>query len=183
MSSSTFGSPAASPEHPQADAQEDVTARIIARLTKRRLTIAVAESLTGGLLAAELTRIPGASAVVLGGVVAYATELKHSLLGVEPGTLAIHGPVHPDVAVQMATGVRRVLSIGREAASIGISTTGVAGPDPQGGHEPGTVYIGVSISGEVHAVPLQLTGSRDDIRLATVACALEQLDRILDNVL
>lgn len=164
-------------------AASDVTTRIITRLTRRHLTIAVAESLTGGLLVAELTRIPGASAVVLGGVVAYSTELKHSVLGVEHGTLAMHGPVHPDVAVQMATGVRRVLSADRESASVGISTTGVAGPDPQGGQQPGTVFIGISVNGEVHALELHLTGTRDEIRRATVTRALQELDRILDDAL
>lgn len=161
----------------------DVTARIIERLSKRHMTIAVAESLTGGLLSAELTRIPGASRVVLGGVIAYSTELKHSLLGVEPGTLAIHGPVHADVAIQMATGVRKLATVASGTASIGVATTGVAGPEPQGGQEPGTVFIGLSLSSEVHAIALRLTGSREEIRSATVRRALEELDRVLETVL
>ena len=100
-------------------------ADLVAELTRRGLTIAVAESLTGGLLVAELIAVPGASLVVRGGVVAYATDLKEELLGVDAALLAASGPIHPDVARQMADGVRR-----RLGADIGISTTGAAGPGP-----------------------------------------------------
>lgn len=160
----------------------DVTAQLIQRLAQRGLTIAAAESLTGGLLTAELTRVPGSSAVVVGGVVAYATEIKHAVLGVEPRTLALHGPVHPDVAVQMATGVRRALAVDRPV-SVGISTTGVAGPDPQGGQPPGVVFLGISVNTEVHAIALTLSGTRDEIRRATVERAIIELDRVLASVL
>ena len=123
------------------------SAEIIATLIERGYQIAVAESLTGGLLVAELIDTPGASAVVVGGVVAYNTELKASVLNVDAGALAEHGAVHPDVAAQMATGVRAALALAAGPPHIGISTTGVAGPEPQDGQSVGTVYLGFAIGG------------------------------------
>ena len=152
---------------------DDPTAALIAELTRRGLTIAVAESLTGGALAAELIRIPGASVVVAGGIVAYQTELKHTLLGVDPALLAANGPVDPEVARQMAAGARRRLTLGGRGADVGVATTGVAGPDPQGGQQPGTVYLGLSLGTESSAVPLNLVGDRAVIRAKTVAAAVE----------
>lgn len=158
---------------PPADASE--TATVVGALIERGLTIAVAESLTGGLLTAELTSIPGASAVVLGGAVVYATELKHTLVGVDAELLAAEGPVHPEVARQLAAGVRERLAVGGRPADLGVATTGVAGPDPQGGRPVGTVYVGVSSSAGTRAVALQLAGDRDAIRRATVAEAVRAL--------
>ena len=149
-------------------------AALIAELTRRGLTIAVAESLTGGLLVAELIAVPGASVVVRGGVVAYATDLKQALLGVDAALLAASGPIHPDVARQMADGVRR-----RLGADIGISTTGAAGPDPQDGHEPGEVWLGFAIGDEVSAVGLALGGDRDAIRSHTVSESLSRVRQLL----
>lgn len=161
------------------------TAELIAALTARGLTIAVAESLTGGLLTAELIRPAGASVVVLGGVVAYDTRLKHSLLGVDSDLLAEHGPVHPDVAKQLARNVRDRLAVAGRPADLGIAVTGVAGPDPQGAQQPGTVYIGLSFGDQTLARELLLSGSRDEIRAGTVAEALrwlgEALERGLDH--
>jgi nicotinamide-nucleotide amidase len=148
---------------------------IVAALTARGLTVAVAESLTGGLLVSALVGVPGASAVVLGGVVAYNTELKHTVLGVDAALLARTGPVDPEVARQMATGVREALAVGGRAADIGLSTTGVAGPDPQGGQPVGTVYVGIAIGSEVSSLALALEGDRRDIRNASVLAALETL--------
>jgi nicotinamide-nucleotide amidase len=119
---------------------------LISALRERGQTVAVAESLTGGLICAALIEVSGASAAVRGGVVAYATELKHRLLDVDAGLLARNGPVDPDVAAQMALGVRE-----RLGADWGLATTGVAGPDPQDGVEPGRVYVG--IAGPLVAVP------------------------------
>lgn len=150
----------------------DETARLIAELATRGLTLAVAESLTGGGLTAEFTRPAGASAVVLGGVVVYATELKHSLVGVDAALLAEHGPVHPDVAAQLADGVRRAAAVGGRPADIGVSTTGVAGPDPQGGQPPGTVFVGVSTSATTRVIALNLSGSRAEIRAEAVRRAV-----------
>ena len=149
---------------------------VVAALRDAGLTLATAESLTGGLVAARVVDVPGASAVLRGGVVAYATDLKHRLLGVDADLLAERGAVDPDVAAAMARGVRDRLS-----ADVGVSTTGVAGPDPQDGHEAGTVFVAVSLppaladrhGGAERVVPLRLTGGRDEIRTATVAHALE----------
>lgn len=157
----------------------DLSADIVATLAAKHYTIAVAESLTGGLLVAELIRTPGASAVVLGGVVAYNTELKHTLLGVDAEVLAAHGAVHPDVAAQMAAGVRSALAVAGEPAYIGISTTGVAGPDAQDGQPVGSVYLGFAIGSEVRTKHLQLEGSREDIRTAVVYESLNELVELL----
>lgn len=158
---------------PSADA--DLTAVVVGALIERGLTVAAAESLTGGLLTAELTRVPGASATVLGGAVVYATELKHTLVGVDAALLAAEGPVHPEVARQLAAGVRERLAVGGRAADLGVATTGVAGPDPQGGRAVGTVYVGISSSAGTRSVALELSGDRDAIRRATVEEAVRAL--------
>jgi len=111
---------------------------LVASLAARQLTVATAESLTGGLLAAVLTEIPGSSAVVRGGLIVYATDLKHHLAGVDADLLAARGPVDPQVAAALADGARR-----RCGASIGIGVTGVAGPDPQDGVPVGTWFCAV----------------------------------------
>jgi len=144
----------------------------VAILIERGLTIAVAESLTGGQLVARLIDTPGASAVVLGGVVAYSTELKHTLLGVPASLLAAHGAVDPDVARAMAAGVRTALAVGGVPADVGIATTGVAGPEPQDGQAVGTVWVGLAIGGRVDAFPFFFSGSRADIRSQAVDAAM-----------
>lgn len=156
-------------------ADPSATETVIHTLIQRGLTIAVAESLTGGLLTAELTSVPGASAVVLGGAVVYATEPKHTLLGVDAALLATEGPVHPEVARQLAVGVRDRLAVAGRAADIGVATTGVAGPDPQGGRPVGTVYVGVASDAGARSVALALTGDRDGIRRQTVVEAVRAL--------
>jgi nicotinamide-nucleotide amidase len=157
----------------------DPAADLVAELTARHLTIAVAESLTGGLLAAELVRIPGASAVLNGAVVAYDSELKHTLLGVDSSILNVHGPVHPDVAKQMAVGARTLLAVGGVRADVGVATTGVAGPDSQAGQDPGTVFIGLSMGSGSWAVHLDLRGDRAAIRAETVASAIEAVSELM----
>ena len=142
-------------------------AELIALLAARQQSIAVAESLTGGLLAGALTDVPGASAVFLGGVVAYATELKAVLLGVDRAVLAVQGAVSAEVAEAMATGVR-----GRLGATVGAATTGVAGPDPAEGKPAGTVYIAASAGDKTRVRQLALSGSRAAIRAETVREAL-----------
>jgi nicotinamide-nucleotide amidase len=141
---------------------------LIAALRDRSLTVAVAESLTGGLVVAELVSIPGASAVVRGGIVAYATDLKATLLGVDADVLAAGGPIQSLVAEQMAQGVRQNLG-----ADVGLATTGVAGPDPQDGHLPGDVWIAVATPAEVRSVRLELGGDRASIRRETVVAVIE----------
>lgn len=140
---------------------------VVTALIGRGLTVAVAESLTGGLVVADLVSVPGASAVVRGGVVAYATELKHELLGVDADLLAAGGPIQAAVAEQMAVGVRV-----RLGADLGLATTGVAGPDPQDGHPPGEVWIAVATADGVRAVRLELGGDRDAVRRETVVAVL-----------
>ncbi|WP_353816737.1 CinA family protein [Agromyces sp. SYSU T00266] len=159
---------------PPVEPGADPTAELIGELTRRGLRIAVAESLTGGLLAAELTRIPGASLAVNGGIVAYDTGVKRSLLGVPADLLAAEGAVHPEVARRMADGVRLALAVDDRPADLGLATTGVAGPDPQDGEAVGTVYVGIATAGGIDAIALELAGAgdRDAIRAATVRAAI-----------
>jgi len=146
-------------------------AGILRSLADHGQTLAVAESLTGGLLAAEIVSVPGASAVFRGGLVVYATDLKASLAGVPVDLLGERGPVDPDVASWLALGARE-----RCGADWGLATTGVAGPDPQDGVPVGTVYLGLARpDGSVLARRLELTGDRAAIRAASVAGALELL--------
>jgi nicotinamide-nucleotide amidase len=139
-------------------------------LTTAAKTVAVAESLTGGLLAAALTSVAGASVVLRGGVVAYATELKTALLGVPADLLARHGPVHREVAAAMATGVRQ-----RLGATYGAATTGVAGPGPAEGKPQGTVFIAVDGPAGLASAALQLAGDRRDVREGSVRAVLSLL--------
>jgi PncC family amidohydrolase len=152
------------------DGSRALAQEVIDLLRARGDTIAVAESLTGGMLAAALTEIPGASAAFRGGVVAYATGLKAALLGVPAALLDRHGAVHPEVARAMADGVASRLS-----ATVGAATTGVAGPDPQDGQPVGTVYIAVSAGGDTTVRSLALSGGRHQIREATVEQSLDLL--------
>ncbi|SED76229.1 CinA family protein [Jiangella alba] len=155
-----------------------VAASVVAQLAGRGLTVAAAESLTGGLVCAALTSVPGSSAVVRGGVVVYATSLKESLAGVPAAVLAADGPVAASTAAAMASGVRD-----RLGASVGVATTGVAGPDSQDGHPPGTVHVAVASSdGGVRVRsftgPTALRGDRSEVRAATVAAVLELLSEV-----
>ncbi|GAA2818884.1 CinA family protein [Kitasatospora paracochleata] len=144
--------------------------RVLAAVRGEGATLAVAESLTGGLLAATLVDVPGASTVLRGSVTAYATDIKASVLGVDEGLLAVHGPVHPVVARQMADGVRRLLG-----ATYGLATTGVAGPDPQDGQPVGTVHVALAGPAGTAAASPRLSGERATIRRDTVTAALELL--------
>ncbi|MDN0197595.1 CinA family protein [Streptomyces sp. S.PNR 29] len=153
-------------------------ADVVRLLTVRGETLAVAESLTGGLVAAQITSVPGASKVFRGSVTAYATEVKQQLLGVDATVLAACGAVDPQVAAQMAAGVRKVLG-----ADWGIATTGVAGPEPQDGKPVGTVFVAVdgpfeagsgsAAGGKVEA--LRLNGDRAEIRRESVRSVLALL--------
>ncbi|MCC3651355.1 nicotinamide-nucleotide amidohydrolase family protein [Streptomyces sp. S07_1.15] len=146
-------------------------ADVLESMAARGETLAVAESLTGGLVAAELTGVPGASRVLRGAVTAYATELKHTVLGVDGALLAERGAVDAEVARQMAGGVRRLLG-----ADWGIATTGVAGPDPQDGQPVGTVYVAVAgPGGTVRARLLRAAGDRAGIRRESVRGVLVML--------
>jgi nicotinamide-nucleotide amidase len=154
---------------------------LIANLVARGATVATAESLTGGLVCAALTSVPGSSAVVRGGLVSYAVSVKADLLGVDPGLLERQGAVDPAVAVQMAIGARRLL-----ASDYAIATTGSAGPDPDpGGATTGPVAPGrgfVAVAGpEGEAVAgFACEGSdREGVRRAAVEAALGLLGRVL----
>lgn len=142
-------------------------AEVLTRLGRRGWTIGTAESLTGGLLAATIVSVAGASASMRGGVVAYATDVKHSLLKVDADLLASAGAVDPAVAWQMAAGVRTLLG-----TDVGVSTTGVAGPEPQDGKPVGTVHIAVVTPESTGISSLEIPGSREQIRAQTVARAL-----------
>jgi nicotinamide-nucleotide amidase len=151
----------------------DVVA-LVARLRRSGKTLAVAESLTGGLVMAALTDVPGVSEVLRGGVVVYATDTKASQLGVDDQLLSDRGAVDPDVALSMARGVRT-----RWSADFGLATTGVAGPDAQGEHPVGEVYVAVADAsgGQVAscAVPGNGTGNtptRRQVRLTSVQAVL-----------
>lgn len=152
----------------------DPTVSLIRALTRHGLTVATAESLTGGLLAAELVSVPGASAVFSGGIVAYHTQLKHTLLGVDAALLAQAGPVDPRVALQLAEGARHACAVDGRPADLGLATTGVAGPDPdpQTGQPPGTVHLGIATAQGARSVSLYLAGDRPAIATATVAAAI-----------
>ncbi|EAR25196.1 CinA, C-terminal [marine actinobacterium PHSC20C1] len=154
---------------------DELAAKIVAILTERRQTVALGESLTGGLLCAALVAVPGASAVLNGAVVAYNTAIKNQVLGVDASLLAIYGTVHPDVAAHMATGARDVLGVGEQQASYGLATTGVAGPEFHEGKAPGTVFIGLAATNFVETRDFFFTGNRAEIREQTVHAALECL--------
>ena len=147
-------------------------ARLVAALTARGWTLGIAESLTGGAVLAEIVSVPGASATLRGGVVAYATPVKATLLGVDAALLAEHGPVHGEVAAQMATGVRAVVAVDGRDADVGISTTGIAGPDSPDGQPVGTVHIGVATPDGVRTRRFVFDGDRAAIRAASVDAAI-----------
>ncbi|MCA1007953.1 nicotinamide-nucleotide amidohydrolase family protein [Rhodococcus hoagii] len=147
---------------------------LVEALVRRGQTLATAESLTAGLLAATVAGVPGASAVLRGGLIVYATDLKGSLAGVDSAVLASDGPVAASTAAQLAEGARD-----RCAADWGIGLTGVAGPDPQDGHAPGTVFLGVSGPDGTEVTALQLSGERWEIRFGSVRLAVSSLlDRL-----
>ncbi len=151
-------------------------ASVLAELRRRAQTLATAESLTGGMIGALLTDVPGASAAYVGGVISYATRLKATLAEVDETTLAELGPVASQTAAEMAAGVA-----GRCQADWGLAVTGVAGPDAQDGHPVGQVFVAVARlgSGEQQVRELQLSGTRSEIRRQTAEAALELLAEAL----
>lgn len=153
--------------------REQVTA-VLAALRRQDGTVATAESLTAGLVSAALTDVAGASEVVRGGLVVYATELKASLAGVDGDLLAEHGPVHPRIAEALAVGARD-----RCDSDWGIGITGVAGPDPQDGVAPGTVHLGFAGPEERTVHSVSLDGDRHAVRAASVRVTLEHFERLL----
>ena len=140
---------------------------MVRELRARGRVLASAESLTGGLLGGRVTAVPGASAAYVGGVVSYATEVKQGLLGVPDAVVSGPGVVSAACAEAMATAVRELLG-----ADVGVSTTGVAGPDPQEGKPVGLVYVGCADADGVVAVEHHLDAVREAVRLAAVDAAL-----------
>ena len=138
---------------------------VLGLLEERGLTLAVAESVTGGMAAMRLTAVPGASAVFRGGVVAYASEVKHDLLGVPRGPV-----VSLEAARAMAAG-----AAARLGADVGLATTGVAGPEGQEGRAPGTVFLGLHRDGEGEAHEVRLPGDRERVRQYAVIALLNLL--------
>lgn len=174
------------------DEVDRMAASALDRCRDAGLYLAAAESLTGGLLADAFVRIPGASDVFLGSAVTYDIAAKASILGVDADLLSSQGAVHPKVAEQMAIGAARLYTQrGHEGRVIGLSTTGVAGPGPDGADPAGLVYIGIALpegmalgddSGptrlegyRARSLELHLQGGREDVRRGTVAQILERL--------
>ncbi|MEW2139462.1 CinA family protein [Streptomyces sp. NPDC005409] len=147
-----------------------VAADVLRLLAESAQSLAVAESLTGGMVAAEITAVPGASLSFRGSVTAYATQVKHRVLGVDAALLEAEGAVNAQVAAEMAAGVRQLMG-----ASWGIATTGVAGPQPQDGQPVGTVFIAVDGPGGRKTALLRLKGSRTEIRRESARTVLELL--------
>lgn len=149
------------------ETMEDAIAQ---RLLARRLTLGVAESVTGGLIASRLVNVVGASSWFRGGVVSYASAVKFELLGVTPGPV-----VSPEAAIEMANGVRSALG-----SDVGLSVTGVAGPEEQDGHQAGTVFVGWSVGDDSGAQKLRLPGDRPRVRAYSAISALDVLRHVLD---
>jgi PncC family amidohydrolase len=157
----------------RADVRE-LAARAVALLTERDLTVSCAESCTGGLLSAALTSIPGASAVYVGGCVTYNDEIKHRVLGVRRKSLKLHGAVSPQVAAEMAVGMRE-----RLGTDYALSVTGYAGPDGGDDKDPvGTVYIAVSGKERTTVRRFNASPLRDRAYIRTVAATNAILDAL-----
>lgn len=155
---------------------DDDARALVADLTVRRQTVATAESLTAGLLAATLAGVPGASVVLRGGLITYTVDTKVELAGVAPELLAEVGPVAEPTARALAVGAMQ-----RCGATWGVGVTGVAGPEPHGGHPVGTVFLGLAGPVGTDVVRLSLTGTRWDIRLGAVRAALSALRAVVER--
>jgi nicotinamide-nucleotide amidase len=150
---------------------------LVADLTIRQQSVATAESLTAGLLAATIAGVPGASEVLRGGLVTYTEHTKIVLAGIAPQILEEVGPVAAPTARALAIGARQ-----RCEATWGVGLTGVAGPEPHGGHDVGTVFVGLAGPGDTGAidvVELHLSGTRWDIRIAAVRESISRLRALI----
>lgn len=148
---------------------------LVADLTVRHQSVATAESLTAGLLAATLAGVPGSSAVLRGGLITYVEDTKIGLAGVAPQVLDAVGPVAAPTARALAVGARQ-----RCGATWGVGLTGVAGPEPHGGHPVGAVFLGLAGPIDTEVVELGLSGSRWDIRKAAVDEAIARLRALVE---
>lgn len=159
-----------------------ITQEIVSSLENSGFKLAIAESLTGGQLCSDLVSVAGASKVILGSIVAYQTRLKSASLGVSSELLAKQGAVDPEVALRMAEGVRSRVALQLMLPTdtvIGISTTGVAGPDEQDGKPVGLVFIGISGARGDKVWEERFTGDRNAIRRQATDKALEYLREYL----
>ena len=147
---------------------------LVAAAVAANITVATAESLTAGMVAATLVQVPGASAMLQGGVIAYQNGLKERLLGVSGELLREKGAVDPQVACAMALGV-----CAAAGSRVGISTTGVAGPEPHQGKSVGHVYIGVALDGEAQSYEYHFPGDREMIRTAATQEAISLLEQVI----
>lgn len=154
----------------------ETASAVVALATRLGLTVATAESLTAGMIASSLADVPGASAVLQGGVVAYQVPVKQKLLGVDAGLLATAGAVDPRVAEAMAVGARTALS-----ADIGVATTGVAGPSAHEGKPQGTVFTAISTGAGTRTFEYHFTGGRNQIRRASRDAVLAELLTLLSR--
>ena len=151
---------------------DELAGQLISHLVERDLTLATCESLTGGGIAYALTRIPGASRVLRGGLITYASDLKVDLAGVDADWAERYGVINETTAVEMARGALEVCR-----AQVAVACTGVAGPDPQDGHQPGEVWLAVAMREKPQPAivtrHLLLAGDRDAVRSQTVAQAIQ----------
>jgi nicotinamide-nucleotide amidase len=147
---------------------------VVKKLTKKKATLSVAESITGGGLAAAITDISGSSKVFMGGVIAYDDAIKISELKVDAKTLKKFTAVSEEVAKEMAAGALKKFK-----TDYAIATTGVAGPGKAYGQKAGTVWVAIASKKELFTITLSLSGSRDLIRHATIESALASFERIL----
>ncbi len=155
---------------------ETLEQTIVRLLGDRHLTLACAESRTGGSVGARITSVPGASAVFVGSAVVYTAEAKHDLIGVSQATLDGPGAVSEACAREMAVGARRVFG-----SSIGLALTGAAGPEPHGGAEPGTLWVALDTDDVQHARGFRASGERDRIRRWAEQAGLDLVRRSLDG--
>lgn len=153
---------------------EDIIGKL---LIQKSLTIAVAESCTGGLIGHMITSVPGSSAYFMGGIISYSNQAKCDLLSVSPDTLKQHGAVSHETAREMAKGVRE-----RFNTDIGLSVTGIAGPDGGTKEKPvGTVFIGLAFDKEILSIKYLFRGTREEIKQQTAETALENIRRYLNG--
>ncbi len=162
---------------------EQMLAELVPKMKSRGLHLAVAESLTGGALSAAIVSVPGASKVFLGSITAYTNSIKMHLLGVSSDTIEQHGAVSAQTATEMAWRAKMLLhdaGLVSVSSTIGLATTGVAGPDADGEHQPGEVFIAaVDQNGNVHIEHHHFAGTRADVRAATVHAAVVLLSSLL----
>ena len=153
-----------------------IVLRVHSLFKGRKLTLAVAESCTGGLISSYLTDLPGASIFFIAGVVSYSEEMKETILGVSPGTMEKHGVVSQETAMEMAEGIRTMAH-----ADCSLSSTGNLGPDVMEGKETGLIYLAACNKGKTSAMELRLKGDRESNKKEAAFRALEFLAKVVER--